>query len=160
MADSEPCPCGSGVPEAACCAVFHAGTPAPTALALMRSRYTAYVRGRIDYVAVTHDEATRAGFKADAAAKWSRETTWQGLEIVSTERGGASDDTGIVEFIAKGITNGSPFRQRERSRFRKDGERWFYVDGEVPRARAAATAGRNDPCPCGSGKKFKRCCQS
>ncbi len=160
MADSEPCPCGSGVPEAECCAVFHAGAAAPTAVALMRSRYTAYVRGRIEYVAATHDATTRASFKADAAAKWSRETAWQGLEILATERGGETDDTGIVEFIARGITKGSPFAQRERSRFRKEAGCWFYVDGETPRARATVTAGRNDPCPCGSGKKYKRCCQS
>jgi len=122
----------------------------------MRSRYTAYVRGAIDYVVATHDVATRARIDVAAATAWSRDTTWLGLEIVATERGTASDDTGIVEFIAKGITKGTPFAQQERSRFKKVEGRWYYVDGAL-RARAATTAGRNDPCPCGSGKKFKRC---
>ena len=122
----------------------------------MRSRYTAYVRGAIDYVVATHDETTRATVDADAAARWSRDTVWQGLEIVGTERGSEADDTGIVEFVARGITKGVPFAQQERSRFSKVAGRWYYVDG-VARAKAAVTAGRNEPCPCGSGKKFKKC---
>lgn len=28
----------------------------------------------------------------------------------------------------------------------------------TPVQRARGKVGRNDPCPCGSGKKFKRCC--
>jgi SEC-C motif-containing protein len=129
----ELCPCGSGTPEAACCAPFHAGAPAPTALALMRSRYTAYVRGAIDYVVATHDAATRATVDAAAAARWSRDTLWLGLEIVGTERGTAADETGIVEFIARGATNGVPFAQQERSRFSRVDGRWYYVDGVARR---------------------------
>ncbi len=151
------CPCGSGKPEAACCARYHAGEPAPTALALMRSRYTAYVRGEIAYLLATHDDTTRPRDPAPIA-KWSRETEWQGLEIVATEAGGETDDTGIVEFIARGNTNGQPFAQRERSRFRKRDGAWFYVDGKVGEpAKAEARPGRNEPCPCGSGMKYKRC---
>ena len=87
----ELCPCGSGALAAACCALFHAGAPAPTALALMRSRYTAYVRGAIDYVVSTHDAATRATIDTEAAARWSRDTLWLGLEIIGTERGTEAD---------------------------------------------------------------------
>jgi SEC-C motif-containing protein len=122
----------------------------------MRSRYTAYVRGAIDYVVATHAAATRAQVDVAAATAWSRDTTWQGLEIVATERGGATDETGIVEFIARGTTKGTPFAQHERSRFAKTLGRWYYVDGAA-RARSPVTPGRNEPCPCGSGKKFKRC---
>jgi SEC-C motif domain protein len=156
---SDLCPCGSGAPEAACCGPFLAGAPAPTALALMRSRYTAYVRGAIDYLVATHDEATRGTIDREGVSRWSRETQWLGLEIVATERGGAEDDTGIVEFVASGATRGTPFRQHERSRFRRAGDRWVYVDGKVlaEPARRAATPGRNEPCPCGSGMKYKRC---
>ena len=95
----------------------------------------------------------------DAIATWSRDTEWQGLEIVATEAGGETDDTGIVEFIARGSTNGRVFAQRERSRFRRVDGAWFYVDGKVggEPARKVPTAGRNDPCPCGSGMKYKRC---
>ena len=157
MAHDEACPCGSGSREAVCCAPFHAGAPAPTALALMRSRYTAYVRGVIDYVVATHAAATRAQVDVTAATAWSRDTTWQGLEIVATERGSTTDETGIVEFIARGITRGTPFAQHERSRFERVEGRWYYVDGVAARARSAATPGRNEPCPCGSGTKYKRC---
>jgi SEC-C motif-containing protein len=129
------CPCGSGIVEAACCGMFIDGVPAPTALALMRSRYTAFVRGAIDYLIDTHDESTRGGVDRAAIAQWSRETTWKGLEIVATERGGEDDDEGIVEFIARGVTGGKPFAQRERSRFRRVNGVWYYVDGKVSAAR-------------------------
>lgn len=128
-----------------CCGPYLAGTPAPTALELMRSRYTAYVRRAIDYLVATHamppERATIAGR--------SIETTWRGLEIVATERGGVDDTEGIVEFVARGEVGGVPFAQRERSRFRRVAGRWLYIDAVVP--------GRNDPCPCGSGQKYKRC---
>jgi SEC-C motif-containing protein len=96
----------------------------------MRSRYTAYVRGEIDYLVDTHDPATRS-IDRDALAAWSRETEWLGLEIVATEYGGPNDARGVVEFIARGKTNGKPFTQRERSRFRKLNGRWVYVDGKI-----------------------------
>ena len=124
----------------------------------MRSRYTAYVRGEIDYLVRTHDESTRASVDVASVTRWSKETEWRGLEILDTV-GGETDDTGIVEFIARGATGGRAFAQRERSRFRRvDGE-WFYIDGKATNepARAAATVGRNEPCPCGSGMKYKRC---
>ena len=153
------CPCGSGRDEAACCGPIVAGAPAPTALALMRSRYTAYVRGAIEHIVGSHDASTRATIDVAAATAWSRDTAWLGLEIVATARGGATDDDGEVEFVVRGVTRGAPFTQRERSRFRKVDGRWFYVDG-VARAmpeRAAVVPGRNEPCPCGSGKKYKVC---
>lgn len=151
------CVCGSGRPAASCCDPVLDGAPAPTAIALMRSRYTAYVRGAIDYLLATHDPATRAGVDRDAVARWSRDTQWLGLEIVATERGGERDDTGVVEFIARGVTSGAPFAQRERSRFRRLDGHWVYTDGSTPPARAVAAVGRNEPCPCGSGVKYKRC---
>lgn len=154
-----PCPCSSGQAHAACCAPYLAGAPAPSALALMRSRYTAYVLGAIDYVVATHDEASRAQVDVAASEAWSRETLWQGLEIRDTVAGGPQDSTGVVEFVARGVTRGTPFAQRERSRFRKVDGRWYYVDGEVRREpiRKASSQGPNEPCACGSGRKYKRC---
>jgi len=95
----------------------------------MRSRYTAYVRGEIDYLLRTHDTSTRASVDVGAVRTWSKQTLWMGLEIVDTSAGAATDDTGIVEFIARGVTAGRPFAQRERSRFVKRDGVWFYVDG-------------------------------
>lgn len=131
----ERCPCGSGVVESACCGVFLDGVPAPTAVALMRSRYTAFVRGAIDYLLDTHDPSTRSKVDRTALAQWSRDTSWRGLEIVATVRGGEDDDEGIVEFVARGVTNSRPFAQRERSRFRRLDGIWYYLDGTVSAAR-------------------------
>ena len=110
-------------------------------------------------VIATHAAETRAKVNRDAALRWSRDTQWLGLEIVASSAGGASDDEGVVEFIARGVTRGTPFAQRERSRFRRVDGRWYYADGTLvqdPVQRAEAP-GRNDPCPCGSGMKYKRC---
>ncbi|HEY4058335.1 MAG TPA: YchJ family protein [Kofleriaceae bacterium] len=160
-----PCPCGSGRELASCCGVYHGGERAPTAEALMRSRYSAYVRGEIDYLIATHDPATRAGVDRAAIAAWSKQTTWLGLEIVAREAGGVNDETGIVEFIARGATDGQPFAQHERSRFRRIDGAWVYTDGDLTSdrpdrrepVRATAQVGRNEPCPCGSGAKYKKC---
>jgi SEC-C motif-containing protein len=113
--------------------MFLDGVPAPTALALMRSRYTAFVRGAIDYLIDTHDASTRSSVDRAGITRWSRETEWKGLEIVATERGGEDDDDGVVEFVARGVTRGAPFAQRERSRFRRVDGLWYYLDGKVGR---------------------------
>jgi len=121
----------------------------------MRSRYTAYVRGAIDHVIETHAAETRAKVDRDASARWSRDTQWLGLEILASSAGGPTDDEGVVEFIARGATRGTPFAQRERSRFRRVDGRWYYVDGvhvQEP-LRRPAPPNRNDACPCGSGRK-------
>lgn len=123
----------------------------------MRSRYAAYVTGAIEYIVDTHDPSTRATVDVAAATAWSRDTTWSGLEIVSTAAGAATDDDGVVEFIARGSSRGVPFVHHERSRFRRHAGRWYYLDGATPRATATTTPGRNAPCPCGSGLKYKRC---
>jgi SEC-C motif-containing protein len=137
------------------------GAPAPTAEDLMRSRYTAYATGHIDHVVATHDPATRDTVDRDASAAWSKQSTWLGLEIVATEAGGADDSTGVVEFVARFSLAGRIQQHHERSRFRKEDGHWYYVDGETMKARPvereAAKVGRNEPCPCGSGKKFKKC---
>ena len=123
MGTEQRCPCGSGEVYAACCGLLHDGVPAETALALMRSRYTAYVRGDVDYLSATQqDRIDRA-----AVAKWARDTIWLGLEIVATERGGPDDTDGIVEFIARGATSGKPFAQRERCGAKRHTEEQQFV---------------------------------
>ena len=125
----------------------------------MRSRYVAYTRGAVDHLIATHDPVTRRQIDRDAVARQSRDTRWLGLDILACERGGADQPDGAVEFVARGVLGGAAFAQHERSRFRRIDDRWYYVDGTLIRdpVRAAATAGRNDPCPCGSGRKYKRC---
>jgi SEC-C motif-containing protein len=128
----------------------------------MRSRYTAYTQGTIDYVVDTHDPASRDDVDRDAAGKWSESAEWLGLEIVDTEAGGEGDDAGVVEFIATYQVEGVEHKHHERSTFLRDDGRWYYKDGDMvkprPVVRDQPKVGRNEPCPCGSGKKFKKCC--
>lgn len=153
------CPCQSGQSFEACCGPILAGAPAPTALALMRSRYTAYARGDVVHLARTLAPEHRAGFDTADVSAGMKTTRWLGLEILDTEAGGTDDSTGIVEFVARFQAQGQTHALHERSRFRRDGgdNRWVYVDGETA-LQPVKKPGRNDPCPCGSGKKFKQCC--
>ncbi len=128
---SAACPCGSGQTFEACCGPLLAGAPAPTAVALMRSRYTAVARTAFAYVIATHDPDTRGALAVGSLARATRGTKWRSLEILATERGGADDDTGTVEFVARGETRGVPFAQRERSRFRRIAGAWHYIAGDI-----------------------------
>lgn len=153
------CPCGSGHPLDACCGPYLDGAAAPTPEALMRSRYSAYVVGNIDHVERTHDSAD--GFDRAEAESMSRDMDWQSLEILSTTEGGADDDEGTVEFAARYKHKGEQQLHHEISNFHRRDGRWLYVNGVInPKAapRTVEKVGRNDPCPCGSGKKFKKCC--
>ena len=89
----------------------------------------------------------------------SGEVEWLGLEIIDTRRGRAADNLGEVEFIARFRQPDGEGRLHERSRFKRMNGAWFYLDAmstSVP--DPSSKTGRNKPCPCGSGKKYKRCC--
>jgi SEC-C motif-containing protein len=119
------CPCLSGLAYNECCGRFHRGElPAPTAEALMRSRYSAFAAGLADYLLATWAPETRpADLELDPARQWRR------LDILRTERGGPLDDVGVVAFRAHYRAGGERGVQEETSRFRRSGGRWFYVDG-------------------------------
>lgn len=154
-----PCPCGSMLDLSACCGRYHVGEPAPTAEALMRSRYAAYALGRLDYIAATCAGPAAAGFDVKEAERSQLGTRWLGLEIVGTRKGRAGDDDGTVSFIARYSRNGAEGELKETSQFRRLGGRWVYWDRlDEAAAPRAASVGRNDPCPCGSGRKYKKCC--
>lgn len=160
---TSPCPCQSGKTYGECCGPFHAGTAWPaTAEALMRARYCAYVVKKIDYVELTDHPERKAGFDRKAAEQWSTLSEWLGLEIVAKEQGGEADSTGVVEFRARFKVRGQEAQHHERSTFAKVEGRWYYVDGDRPAQKpfvhATPVVNRNDPCTCGSGKKFKKCC--
>jgi len=151
-----PCPCGGGT-LADCCGPFIAGDRlAPTAETLMRSRYSAYARGETDYLLRTwHPSSRPDDFELQDVIQW------RGLNILATEAGGADDTTGQVEFIASYQVAGRFDQLHERSDFRREDGAWYYVDGVEVKGRPVTVVkvGRNEPCPCGSGKKYKRCCQ-
>jgi len=156
------CPCGSGLEYSACCEPYISGDSLPeTAEQLMRSRYSAYATVNVDYLHNSLHPDYQSDHDVNAARKWAADSDWMGLEIVSTAAGGKDDETGIVEFKASYRENGKVHQLHEISRFEKVEGRWTYVDGEMPKpqtVRNETKVGRNDPCPCGSGKKFKKCC--
>jgi SEC-C motif-containing protein len=157
------CPCGSGQSLEACCHPYISGqSVAPNPEAVMRSRYTAFAIGNIPYLNDTLAADQRHDFNAIETEKWAKESKWLGLEIHGTEGGAEGDDAGTVDFTAHYRFQGKLHAHHEVSTFRREGGRWFYVDGDVgPRPvvqRVAVKIGRNDPCTCGSGKKYKKCC--
>lgn len=171
------CHCGSQKSLEACCKPLIMGQAKPkSAEELMRSRYTAFVLCDIGYIKRTTAPEMRKGFDETGTKKWAETADWKGLEILKTEKGGPEDKKGVVEFQVTYGEKGKVLEHHEVSEFRKDGEDWFFVDGEAhtheegqghqhhhhPKpqtvVREAPKIGRNDPCTCGSGKKFKKCC--
>lgn len=129
-----------------------------TAEALMRSRYTAYVIGNIDYVLDTTLPSMKDGVNVDATRSWSEDSTWKGLTVHSAEKGTADDEFGYVDFTAMYIYLNETKEHREQAFFKKEDDRWYFVPESQKPIRRAEKVGRNEPCPCGSGKKFKKCC--
>ncbi len=156
------CPCGSGRSYSECCEPYISGKAnAPTAEALMRSRYSAYVVHDIDYIVDTciHDE--EHGIDVQQTRDWSEKSEWLGLKIINVEKGGPSDKEGTVEFTAEYKNGGFKDVHHEIALFKKTNDMWFYDTGRiVPKTivRESPKVGRNDPCPCGSGRKYKHCC--
>ena len=157
------CPCGSGKKYSECCEPIIKGTAkAQTPEALMRARYTAYVKQEIDFIINSCEKGEKiAEIDRKATEDWSRNSTWHGLKILHTEKGGPDDTEGIVEFECTYTQKGIRDVHHEISGFRKiDGE-WLYSEGVVRPTtvvREGRKIGRNEPCPCGSGKKYKNCC--
>ena len=162
--ESDRCPCGSGASREQCCGPLLAGAQlAATPEALMRSRYTAHVLGDVDYVVRMTLPEQQAGLDREAIRRWAEDLTWTELEVLAVE-GGDNSDEGFVEFRACFESGCVQEVHEERSRFERREGRWYF-DACPPNlsevtARSAPQPGRNDPCPCRSGKKFKKCCGS
>ena len=126
LASHAPCPCDSGSTYADCCGNWHAGLlqglHAPTPEALMRSRYSAYVLGLIDYLLATWHPATAPGELELPPLKWL------GLEVLLAQ---STAQAGVVEFVARCRENGRAQRMHETSRFVREQGRWYYVDGII-----------------------------
>lgn len=146
------CPCGSAVEYRRCCMPYLSDArPAPTPGRLMRSRYCAFVAHNSDYLRATwHPTCVYPSMVAELEESFAR-TRWLGLTIFE-EADGRDQNEGFVSFVARFEESGVPGAIIERSRFGRIDGRWYYIDGTRP------TFGRNAPCPCGSGKKFKKCC--
>ena len=152
------CPCGSDRDFAQCCGPIIEGAPAPTAEALMRSRYTAFVKRKLDHVERTHAPEVRADFNRAEAERLAEECEWRGLEIRSATETG---DTAEVEFVMRFCREQQEVTKTALANFRRDAGQWLYVSSNVdshPAQSRVSKVGRNDPCPCNSGKKAKKCC--
>ncbi|GHV75861.1 UPF0225 protein [Spirochaetia bacterium] len=158
------CPCGSGRPYAECCEPYITGAQKPpTAEALMRSRYTAYAEHAVDYIVETcvQNKDGKQNIDIKGTRAWSEGSRWLGLKILSVTKGESADTEGTVEFEASYERDGLRDIHHERARFKKVDGQWLYDEGDVvPKTivRATPKVGRNEPCPCGSGKKYKHCC--
>lgn len=155
------CSCGSLKSYEECCERFISGKATPeTAEELMKSRYTAYTIHDIDYIMNTHEPSRLNEISREILADWSNSSKWISLEIVKTENGEMNDKEGIVEFIAKYEIHGAVHSHHEKSRFVKLENKWYYSEA-LPldlTIKNESKIGRNDVCPCGSGKKYKKCC--
>lgn len=158
------CPCGNSKLFSECCEPIILGKQAAlTAEALMRSRYSAFATNQVDYLLESNHPSTRGQIDRDSMADWAKRSEWLGLEILSTSDGGENDLEGEVEFRCRYRLKGQECTLHEFSQFKRgEKNRWFYVDGHTPSLgtirREGPKVGRNDPCACGSGKKFKKCC--
>lgn len=157
------CPCKSGKTYAGCCGPIHSGAAkAATAEALMRARYSAYAKGEVDFLRTSSTVEAAKDFDEAATRDWCDAAEWHGLEVIATERGGERDAEGVVEFRALYTTAGKFCNHHERATFVRENGEWKFADGEfvkeTPVRRETERIGRNDPCPCGSGKKYKKCC--
>lgn len=156
-----PCPCGSGATFEGCCQPLLLGADAPSPEALMRSRYAALVVGDMNHVERTLTAQAHAEFNRSAVQAMAGSVEWLGLDIRRTEDGGLTDELGDVEFIARFKEGRQDKAHHELAHFSREDSKWLYADGTMnPKGKPVQVdkVGRNDPCPCGSGKKHKKCC--
>ena len=162
LSSAEPCPCGGLGAYGECCGPLHQGAAAKTVAALMRSRYSAFVLHLEDYLRRTWYPDT-----CPTDMGLSSHTCWKRLEVLNhwqqdghqdgqREQEGQHEQQGWVHFRATFQEHGRWQRLEELSRFTRLDGRWVYVDGDPQ--LTALKPGRNDPCPCGSGRKLKKCC--
>ena len=160
------CPCGGfegadGKLFSDCCMPFIQGDAKPEFCEqLMRSRYTAYSMENVDYLIKTWHPLKQDQLSRVELLQSAKSTQWIRLEVVNSSQKGLC---GTVEFKAwfkhKDLEGAGKEINclHEVSQFEKIEDQWFYLDGEVD-SSSQVKVGRNDPCPCGSGKKYKKCC--
>jgi SEC-C motif-containing protein len=158
QADS-PCPCGSGQTFAQCCEpIIKRQRPAATAEQLMRSRFTAHVLRDHVHLHRTYLPTARQPYVEEAGVA---EVAWTRL-VIHAHEAGPKPDTAFVDFTAYFQDAGVERAHDEKSEFQRVEGEWFFCravrEGPAPIKSAHPKVGRNDPCPCGSGKKYKHCC--
>ncbi len=157
------CPCGSNKNYSECCELFINGSSRPaTCEDLMRSRYTAYALHEIDYIIDTISPKRLHEYDREAISSWSESAEWAKLDILECKDGGVDDEKGEVEFQAYYALEKGIECHHELASFTKIDGKWFFEDGKIvknePIVRKEPRTGRNESCPCGSGRKYKKCC--
>ncbi len=157
------CPCTSGKDYPVCCEpLIQQKRKAETAEQLMRSRYTAYATGNVDWIVESQSPDGRQFVDKKATEEWSKRAKWSRMEVLEVTNGGPDDTEGFVDFKAYYTIGGEDITHHEVASFRKEDGVWYFVDGiEVkprPFKRLEPKVGPNEPCSCGSGKKHKKCC--
>lgn len=149
------CYCCSGKPFGACCGPYINEAQLPeTAEQLMRSRYSAFVLANETYLRSSWGaEYCPQNLNLDA------QTQWLGLEVIWADKGGLVDQTGQVEFKARFIQDDKLVCIHEKSDFQREKGVWKYLRGKQF-DEPVVMLSMNQSCPCGSGKKYKRCCKS
>ncbi|EGU55839.1 hypothetical protein VINI7043_01165 [Vibrio nigripulchritudo ATCC 27043] len=164
------CPCGNTLSYQDCCQKVHLNhSAAKKPEQLMRARYSAHVKKLVDFVVDTYHPSKNAEEQRQGIAE-SINSDWCKLDVINTKNG-SHDDEGYVEFKAYFNEDEHQYCLGERSRFLREDGLWYYVDGTFPEEEQPEPedprltqpiknlkVGRNDPCVCGSGKKFKKCC--
>ncbi|NVJ65695.1 MAG: YchJ family protein [Gammaproteobacteria bacterium] len=152
------CPCQnpssvSAQEYANCCEPLHQGIKqAQCPEVLMRSRYSAFYLGLGNYIYQTHHSDFRNGSPEDYQQS-AENTEWCCLEVLESEQ---VEDTGTVNFKAYFIDKDKLHCLHEISNFVRENGQWFYTDGEY-QPKKVEKISRNDPCPCNSGHKAKKC---
>ena len=126
-----------------------------------RSRFTAFASGKPDYIERTCASEMRETFDHGGAERGAEMVKWLSLQVLGASCGSVMDDTGTVEFAATYLAEGLIRVHRENSVFRREDGAWVYVAGEIETGASVpdpVKVRRNDPCPCGLGRKFKKCC--
>ena len=154
------CYCNSNKEFVQCCKpIIQGNKKALTAEQLMRSRYSAYATSESQYLLNTTHPSQQKNHKETDIKAWAIANKWQKLEIISKVQGQQEDNRGKVEFKAYYLdSNGIVQVHHEKSLFIKELQQWYYFSGVINPKTSNNEPNRNDPCPCGTGKKYKKCC--
>ena len=149
------CPCGSNNSYMDCCGrLLETSATASTAEELMRSRYTAFTKANVDYLVKTMVGPITQNFNEAETKAFAKRVKWLRLEILDST---CTNEKATVEFKAYYLEQGKLQCIQESSDFEYTNHQWFYIHG-THNEEHAVKVGRNDPCPCGSDKKYKKCC--
>ncbi|MBL7685128.1 MAG: SEC-C domain-containing protein [Deltaproteobacteria bacterium] len=126
---------------------------------LLEARYQAFVDQDIDFILESCHPDVKDQQDLPTIEAWSKNAIWHHFEIEKEE---VEKEKAIITFNLKYEEKGKMIYHRELAEFRKQGSKWYYYDSTFPKPetlkREGPKVGRNDPCHCGSGKKFKKCC--